>query len=117
MRCAVAIIVILGWPWPDARAVETGAQAQLSCGRVANDTLGNTIIEGAAAGHCVGMIGTVWVLGRYLPENTRFCIPSGAKPEQGYKVFLRYLANHPEALHEPDLFLAISAFREAWPCP
>ena len=58
---------------------ETGAEAQESCGRVANDRLGNTIIEGAAAGHCVGMIGTLWVIGRYLQNNARFCVPSGAK--------------------------------------
>jgi hypothetical protein len=117
MRWTIAIIVALVWPSPCARAVETGAQAQLSCGRVASERLGDTIIEGAAAGHCTGMIGTVWVLGRYLQNDARFCIPSGMRPEQGTKIFLRYLANHPEALHEPDVFLAISAFREAWPCP
>jgi hypothetical protein len=115
MRFAIGLIAVLALP-TGAWAVETGAQAQKSCGRVASERLGNTVIEGAAAGHCLGMLGTVWILGRHLQDNARFCIPEGAKPEQGTKVFLKYLADHPEMIHEPDALLAISAFREAWPC-
>lgn len=117
MRCgAIGLLVFLALPSAGASAVETGAQAEKSCGRLARERLGNTAIEGAAAGHCLGMITTVWLLGRYLQDNARFCVPVGARPEQGTKVFLKYLANHPETLHEPDALLAISAFREAWPC-
>jgi hypothetical protein len=115
MRFIIGLFAVLAL-LSNVQAGETGAEAQKSCGRVANERFGNTVVEGAAAGHCLGMLGTVWVLGRHLQDNARFCIPEGAKPEQGTKVFLKYLADHPATLHEPDAFLAIAAFREAWPC-
>jgi hypothetical protein len=115
MRFAIGLFMILAL-LSKASAVETGADAQKSCGRVAQEKLGKTIIEAAAAGHCLGILSAVWVLGSHLQENMRFCIPEGAKPEQGNKVFLKYLADHPQTIHEPDVLLAVLAFHEAWPC-
>lgn len=115
MRFVLGMLAVL-ISLSNARAADSGLQAQRSCSRAANDRLGNTIIEGAATGACVGMVSTIWILGRHLTENARFCIPEGARPELGLKVFLKYLGDHPELLHEADVFLAIWAFREAWPC-
>lgn len=44
------------------------------------------------------------------------CVPNGVTSEQGKKVVVKYLENHPEKLHWVAWGLAHNALLEAFPC-
>lgn len=47
------------------------------------------------------------------PDKRSYPIPS----DQGVRVVLKYLENHPEKLGEDDIVLVIRALQKAFPCP
>src|SRR5258708_27306737 len=69
-----------------------------------------------SAGICIGMIGTLMITGRDYSDN-KFCSPDHATIQQGAKVLVKFLDDHPQALNLPAAPLAVAAFRVAWPCP
>jgi hypothetical protein len=44
------------------------------------------------------------------------CLPKGVITEQGLKVLVKYMDDHPEKLHDRTAELAFRAFVKAWPC-
>jgi hypothetical protein len=67
-------------------------------------------------GHCAGIIDTWSFVSTSLPESDRFCAPN-VPPLQAQRVVVRWLETHPENLHLSFKGLALSALKEAWPCP
>lgn len=45
-----------------------------------------------------------------------FCLPKGIIINQGAKIVVKYLNEHPAFLHKGDVALVISAFADAFPC-
>ena len=100
-----------------AEVNQTGAQIQPFCRMVVDANIRMNLQDASFMGSCSGMIGTLMVLGSYLPSNMRSCPPGQGNVLQGTKVFLKFLNEHPERLHEQAIILAIDSFRQAWPCP
>jgi hypothetical protein len=73
------------------------------------------------AGFCMGWTrGTVALMSTYeglLGKERLFCPPEGVTNGQAIWIVLRYLQNHPEALHKSGPPLAYRAILEAFPCP
>ena len=68
---------------------------------------------GRDAGFCMGIVdGLMWS----LPGWGVVCLPKGVTTEQGLKVLVKYMDDHPEELQERTEQLATSAFINAWPC-
>ena len=51
-----------------------------------------------------------------LPGWGVVCLPKGVTTEQGLKVLVKYMEDHPEELHDRTAELAFRAFVKAWPC-
>jgi hypothetical protein len=68
-------------------------------------------------GVCVGSVQALFVFGRSLEEDIRFCRPKGSTIGQGIKVAVQYMDRNPSQLHLGFDILAAQAFLEAWPCP
>ena len=49
-------------------------------------------------------------------KNMVYCIPSGVTSDQLVDIFIKYLNDHPESLHEKAQFLALSSLLKAFPC-
>ena len=72
-------------------------------------TDGLTAKDYQAAAYCQGLVRGV--VGMSLDIN----IPEDATLDQGCRVVLLYLQNHPEELHKSDYFLVHEALRKAFP--
>jgi Rap1a immunity proteins len=70
------------------------------------------------AGFCLGFLGGMLSLSR-ITHNTQnlpfFCAPAVTN-EQGARVLVKYLKEHPEMLHLEGDFLTFQALMEAFPC-
>jgi hypothetical protein len=50
-------------------------------------------------------------------SDAQFCLPtSGITNGQAARIVVKYLRDHPEALHNGEFVLAVWAFKEAFPC-
>lgn len=70
---------------------------------------------------CLGLMQGIKHLNRVyelkLKQDALFCLPeSDISNEQAARIIVKYLKDHPEKLHLPDSFLAITAFINAYPC-
>jgi len=68
-------------------------------------------------GHCVGVVMTLFAVGRILPPKDRFCPPPKGTLGKSVPVVVSYINSIPHRRNEPFVDLAIEAFRKAWPCP
>ena len=84
------------------------------------------ILEGkpGGTGHplsCTGYVsgyGDGYFMGRLLSEKgMTICLPDGLIVAQRIRVFLKFLEEHPERLHEHIGVLYTKAMVEAFPCP
>ena len=73
-----------------------------------------------AEGYCIGFIDTLVYMQTLLTVahnvDPSFCVPDGYSNEQGIRVLVKYLTNHPEKLHQPYVMLSMLALMEAFPC-
>jgi hypothetical protein len=72
-------------------------------------------------GQCFGMLegvrATLMVVNEALPPKARFCFPKGGiNNGQAARIVTKYLRDNPAELHEPEAFLVISAYKQAFPC-
>jgi hypothetical protein len=51
------------------------------------------------------------------PPRAPLCIPKGVTTEQGRRVVVKYLQEHPEELQNRGNVLTYLAFIKAFPCP
>ena len=66
-------------------------------------------------GYFNGLVATNRLIDQ-LKGTALFCPPTDVNPEQARKVFPKYMANHPEKLHEDGESLAIVSLALAFPC-
>ena len=103
---------------------KTGEQMEENCKKLAAS---DTSPGGAAfdAGHCAGFIEGVINTQQFLEvadQNhakgfpQRFCLPENVTNDQTLKVFLKFLNDHPERLHESAVVLLIESLAQAFPC-
>lgn len=74
-----------------------------------------------AIGACIGMVqgvrNTMLILDSALDQRLRLCWPEkGIDNGQAVRIVTQYLRNNPAKLHEDEVFLAMLAFRSAYPC-
>ena len=71
-------------------------------------------------GYCFGMMQGLRNLNQeyetLLEGKALFCLPRGINNGQAARVVVKYLKDHPEELHQPAVVLAITAFKDAYPC-
>jgi len=86
------------------------------CRAIANNIQKPTLEESLQAPKCVAMVSTLRNVGKMFIASYRYCVPQEAINAQAVKVVVAYLDRIPTRTHEPFLWLAIEALREAWPC-
>lgn len=82
-----------------------------------NQNPANDFQGGVCAGFVAGVSNTLTAVRFSSPDRIPICIPDGFTFGQGARVFIKYMENHPEQLNQNPTSLAITAFREAFPCP
>ena len=95
----------------------TGSSLDKSCRDIAFQRSTGTWQDGFDQGACLGVVHTLLMIsGVELPSEFRFCAPSNATVQQGLRVLVKRLDDHPEELHKPVPVIALRAFHVAWPC-
>jgi hypothetical protein len=111
-------------PRSRAQQMETGNTIQQKCKALDNNGPTDNVFR---AGFCAGFMSTMqemlitWEavdegLNRKHPTSVHVCIPAEATNGQLIKVFLKFLDEHPELLHEPATGLYIQAMQHAFSC-
>ena len=93
------------------------------CQRVVDALDGRNVDFASISGNwCVGYVrgvfeSLIWTA-QYSETQTdpRVCFPKGVSVEQATRVVVKYLHDHPAALHEHGLLLVVGAFADAFPC-
>lgn len=94
----------------------------------------NLAVDGADfvdAGYCIGFFSAIIDYGMfheemnsfYSNENTKstafrplFCAPDKVTSGQASKIFIKYIDENPQKLHEPAFVIAIISLAKAFPC-
>jgi len=96
----------------------TGSRFLGSCSQLINPNgstsqdMKNTITDSMDVGECIGAIKTFLVLSYELG----FCRPETVTVGQMARVFVKYLEENPDKLHQGFALLAHEAFLKTWPC-
>jgi hypothetical protein len=69
-----------------------------------------------AGGRCAGIMATLSFVSRVLPDNLKFCHPSGTTPEQMLQVIESFIEANPDAGAQDFRLVALAAMRQKWPC-
>ncbi len=67
-------------------------------------------------GRCMGLITGLFYVGRNLPQEDRFCPPTGANTREAERIVYQYLEKNPTQRHRYFAELAMEALQVAWPC-
>ena len=104
----------------DGNAALAQCQTTLRILDAGEPTPGSANIKTASdANFCLGLVqGVVQTALIYEEAGSRMiCIPGkGIKNEQGVRIFVRYLSDHPEQLHMNETVLLFIALQTAFPC-
>ena len=73
-------------------------------------------IQNTAGGRCAGIIATLSFVSRVLPDNLKFCQPSGATPEQMLQAVTSFVDANPESAVQDFRLVALAAMHQKWPC-
>ena len=124
---AMIVVAVVLWTTPvvaqDATS-RTGAELLERCGESPSrpQTSSGAQMDYPMAsynfGWCMGLVQAT-VDWNELPDvslSRRVCPPPTSTLGQWVRVVHRYLQDHPERLHEPDVLLAMMALRETFPC-
>lgn len=105
---ALAILMVLSSP-VHAAGIAAGNVLLEQC-----ESRDNSVYEGACYGFITGVYdtsdGKTW-------NGKTYCSPKGVTTGQLVKVVIKWLNEHPEALHNTAASLVQAAFLEAFPCP
>jgi hypothetical protein len=69
-----------------------------------------------AGSRCAGIMTTLSFVSRVLPDNLKFCHPSGTTPEQMLQVIESFVEANPDAGGQDFRLVALAAMRQKWPC-
>jgi hypothetical protein len=56
-------------------------------------------------------------LGALDNQKPFVCLPDTYNPSQGMRVYVQFVQNNPQRMHEDEIRLLTDAFRMAFPCP
>lgn len=97
----------------------TGNDILTDCPYIFNDNKSDHL-KMVKASHCMGFISglnDMAALFQSLFDTKAYCLPEkGLETGQVMRVFIKWLDEHPESLHESARSLFISAFNDAFPC-
>lgn len=126
MRYVLAAVAALALS--DPSRAETGAQLLEACRDLVaglhsdNATAdGITVPSSFGSGQCMGAMQMLQTLGniQFQGENKpalALCVPTEVRSSQYARIVLKYLQDHPEALHQDGNYLAYLAINSAFPC-
>jgi hypothetical protein len=105
-------------------AADDGNQLLKQCGSAISfmddEAKKNTLANEFGIPFCLGFVQGITntnLLYQHLNMKTLFCLPeNGISNGQAVRIVVKHLRDHPEVLHHEAAMLAISAFREAFPC-
>jgi hypothetical protein len=97
---------------------ENGAYFLKVCPKMLTDYIngssGSVVNEAWEGGTCAGTMRTLVPAMQLVPGFA--CLPREVTSAQMARVFIKYLKDNPEKLHEYFFPLAFAAFKQAWPC-
>jgi hypothetical protein len=67
-------------------------------------------------GRCMGILATLSFVSRVLPDNLKFCQPSGATPDVLLQAIGSFVEANPDAAEQDFRLVALAAMRSKWPC-
>src|SRR5436190_24336780 len=70
-----------------------------------------------AGERCMGIIATLTFVSRVLPDNLKFCQPTGTTPVQMMQVIDGFMTANKEAVAQDFRLIALAAMHDKWPCP
>jgi hypothetical protein len=72
--------------------------------------------QNTGGGRCLGILATLAFVSRVLPDNLKFCQPSGATPELILQTVASFVEANPDAAEQDFRLVALAAMRSKWPC-
>ena len=72
--------------------------------------------RGFCIGYMQGVLITNLLVDRLKRGQAFYCPAVEVSPDQGRKIFLKYMNDHPEKLHEEPNFMVIESLVAAFPC-
>lgn len=78
---------------------------------------GGNLLAGRCIGYAEGSAQVLNIVSDHVASPARVCLPKMLSRGQMVSVLFDYLEAHPHQLGYPEPVLAITAYREAFPCP
>ena len=72
--------------------------------------------QDAAGERCMGILATLTFVSRVLPDNLKFCQPTGTTPDQMMEVIDSFMSANKEAVSQDFRLIALAAMHEKWAC-
>jgi len=127
MSIFAVILLCLAFCEPAHAQGQTGSELLTKCKAFLNSVDKNPNASGSAfdIGFCPGFISgvlsgaEVWEATDALRKQTHpmaFCRPENANNGEIMRVFVKYLEDYPERLHEPAGLLFLTSLTNAFPC-
>ena len=76
----------------------------------------STDAQDVTGGRCAGILATLSFVSRVLPDDLKFCHPSGATPEQMVQAVASFVDSNPDSTAQDFRLVALAAMRDKWPC-
>ena len=117
-RTCLLVVVLLNFTEPSAGqepSATTGNTLIESC-QIYVDSLPDPVSSNFLGGYCLGLVHGVSDVAQVLGSPPLVCYPSGGTNSQLVRVVVKFLNDHPEALHKPDTVLVLEALNDAYPC-
>lgn len=73
--------------------------------------------QDAAGERCMGILATLLFVSRVLPDNLKFCQPTGTTSEQMMQVIDTFMTANTDAGPQDFRLIALAAMHDKWPCP
>ena len=108
LMLAAGVSGVVAQDAPDTRTTK-GVLPHCQAGTAANST-------DVLGGRCAGIIATLSFVSRVLPDNLKFCQPSGSTPEQMVQAIASFVEANPDSSAEDFRLVALAAMRAKWPC-
>lgn len=117
-RIAGTIALVMALSVAAPASAETGNEMLQNCAEFLkeNGEIDGYFKSGVCAGFVSGVTNTVAYARDASPATVKICIPDGFTIGQGIRVLKKYLIDHPKDLHRSATALALTAYREAYPC-
>jgi hypothetical protein len=115
----MSLMVALISPPPAQKLPTSAGSFAKQCEEPSPKDLATSVSLGVAYGHCLGVFDG-WIganrLMFQLKGRPLFCPPEGVTADQGRRIFLKYIAEHPELVQEGPSETGIVSLTMAFPC-